>query len=82
MRRNPNSLLPRFYGVYSMKHEGIGGMIRFVVMNNIFNTPFSPVEKYDLKGTVSAFTQSFLIFLVCVTANEKYLPQVPRWVAL
>jgi len=33
-----------------MKHEGIGGMIRFVIMNNIFNTPFSPVEKYDLKG--------------------------------
>jgi 1-phosphatidylinositol-4-phosphate 5-kinase len=51
MRRNPNSLLPRFYGVYSMKHEGIGGMIRFVVMNNIFNTPYSPVEKYDLKGS-------------------------------
>lgn len=32
-----------------MKHEGIGGMIRFVVMNNIFNTPYEPVEKYDLK---------------------------------
>lgn len=50
MRRNPNSLLPRFYGVYSMKHEGIGGMTRFVIMNNIFNTPMSPVEKFDLKG--------------------------------
>jgi len=51
MRRNPNSLLPRFYGVYSMKHEGIGGVTRFVIMNNIFNTPYDPVEKFDLKGS-------------------------------
>ena len=44
-----NTLLPRFYGIYSMKHEGIGGVIRFVVMQNNFCTPYSPVEKYDLK---------------------------------
>jgi len=58
MRRNPNSLLPRFYGIYSMKHEGIGGVTRFVIMNNIFNTPYEPVEKYDLKGSVVGRTVS------------------------
>eukprot|EP01126_Amoeba_proteus_P062377 TRINITY_DN8470_c0_g1_i2.p1 TRINITY_DN8470_c0_g1~~TRINITY_DN8470_c0_g1_i2.p1 ORF type:complete len:234 (-),score=62.78 TRINITY_DN8470_c0_g1_i2:61-762(-) len=34
-----------------MKHEGIGGVTRFVIMNNVFNTPYDPVEKYDLKGS-------------------------------
>jgi len=51
MRRNPDSLLPRFYGIYSFKHEGPGGVTRFVIMNNIFSTPYEPVEKYDLKGS-------------------------------
>lgn len=51
IRKNPNTLLPRFYGVYSMKHEGIGGMVRFVVMNNVFATPSPLNEVYDLKGS-------------------------------
>jgi 1-phosphatidylinositol-4-phosphate 5-kinase len=51
IRKNPNTLLPRFYGVYSMKHEGIGGMVRFVVMNNVFATPSPLNEIYDLKGS-------------------------------
>ena len=51
IRKNPNTLLPRFYGVYSMKHEGIGGMVRFVVMNNWFSTPSPLNEVYDLKGS-------------------------------
>jgi 1-phosphatidylinositol-4-phosphate 5-kinase len=34
-----------------MKHEGIGGMVRFVIMNNWFNTGLSLDEKYDLKGS-------------------------------
>jgi len=51
VQRHPHTLLPRIYGVYSMKHEGIGGVTRFVVMNNLFNTPFDIVEKYDLKGS-------------------------------
>lgn len=33
-----------------MKHEGIGGVTRFVIMNNIFNSPLEPVEKFDLKA--------------------------------
>lgn len=34
-----------------MKHEGIGGVTRFVIMNNWFNTSFTPNEVYDLKGS-------------------------------
>jgi len=51
IRENPDTLLPRFYGVYSMKHEGIGGVIRFVIMQNIFCSPYQPIEIYDLKGS-------------------------------
>jgi 1-phosphatidylinositol-4-phosphate 5-kinase len=51
IRKNPNTMLPRFYGVYSMKHEGIGGVVRFVVMNNWFATHNDLKEKYDLKGS-------------------------------
>lgn len=51
IRKNPNTMLPRFYGVYSMKHEGIGGVVRFVVMNNWFATHHELKEKYDLKGS-------------------------------
>jgi hypothetical protein len=32
-----------------MKHEGPGGVTRFIITNNIFNTPYDPVEKFDLK---------------------------------
>jgi len=51
IKDNPDTLLPRYYGVYSMKHEGIGGVVRFVIMQNIFCTPYAPEEKYDLKGS-------------------------------
>eukprot|EP01125_Pyxidicula_operculata_P006121 TRINITY_DN2130_c1_g1_i1.p1 TRINITY_DN2130_c1_g1~~TRINITY_DN2130_c1_g1_i1.p1 ORF type:complete len:315 (+),score=120.70 TRINITY_DN2130_c1_g1_i1:764-1708(+) len=41
-----------------MKHEGIGGVTRFFIMNNIFNSNiyYDPIEKFDLKGaTVGRF---------------------------
>lgn len=44
-------MLPKIYGVYSMKHEGIGGIVRFVIMENKFNAPVQPMEIYDLKGS-------------------------------
>eukprot|EP01125_Pyxidicula_operculata_P012927 TRINITY_DN4256_c0_g1_i4.p1 TRINITY_DN4256_c0_g1~~TRINITY_DN4256_c0_g1_i4.p1 ORF type:complete len:469 (-),score=119.42 TRINITY_DN4256_c0_g1_i4:124-1530(-) len=60
LQKHPNSLLPRFYGVYSFKHKGIGGVTRFVIMNNVFNTPLELEEKYDLKGsTVGRATTNF-----------------------
>lgn len=34
-----------------MKHEGIGGVTRFVIMNNWFNTSCTLHEIYDLKGS-------------------------------
>lgn len=34
-----------------MKHEGIGGVVRFVIMNNWFATFNEMKEKYDLKGS-------------------------------
>jgi len=36
-----------------MKHEGIGGVTRFIVMNSVFDSTvsFDPLEKYDLKGS-------------------------------
>jgi 1-phosphatidylinositol-4-phosphate 5-kinase len=51
LRKYEHTLLPRFLGVYSMKHEGIGGVVRFVVMNNVFYSPYKPIETYDLKGS-------------------------------
>jgi len=58
IKKNKDTLVPRLFGVYSMKHEGIGGVIRFIIMNNVFNSNiyYDPLEKYDLKGsTVGRF---------------------------
>lgn len=40
-----------------MKHEGIGGVTRFFIMNNVFNSNlhYDPLEKYDLKGSTSGY---------------------------
>lgn len=42
-----------------MKHEGIGGVTRFIITNNIFNTPYDPVEKFDLKVYLLTFFADF-----------------------
>jgi len=34
-----------------MKHEGIGGVTRFVIMNNIFDSQCEMSMKFDLKGS-------------------------------
>jgi hypothetical protein len=44
-----------------MKHEGIGGVTRFIIMNNLFNTPFEPVEIYDLKVREILYNRNVLI---------------------
>jgi hypothetical protein len=53
LRHNPNTLISRFYGVFSMKHEGVGGVTRFFVMNSVFYSQvyYDPMEKFDLKGS-------------------------------
>ncbi|EFC37710.1 phosphatidylinositol-4-phosphate 5-Kinase [Naegleria gruberi] len=47
---NPNTLITRFYGMYSIKPRG-GKNVRFIVMNNVFDTTMYVSERYDLKGS-------------------------------
>jgi len=47
---NPNTLLPRFYGLYRVKPHR-GSQVRFVVMSNLFATNLLIHERFDLKGS-------------------------------
>lgn len=47
---NPNTLLTRFYGMYSMR-QGKNSEINFVVMENVFHPEVPIDEQYDLKGS-------------------------------
>ena len=47
---NPNTLITRFYGMYSIKPKG-GKNVRFIIMNNVFDTTMYVSERYDLKGS-------------------------------
>lgn len=51
--RATSSLLPRFYGLYSVKIQSKPAC-RLVVMNNVFRErpPLQILQKYDLKGYV------------------------------
>lgn len=48
--RNPETLLPRFYGLYRVKPHH-GNQVRFVITNNLFATPMKVHERFDLKGS-------------------------------
>ena len=47
---NPNTLLPRFYGLHRVKPYK-GQEVRLVVMSNLFATEKSIDTRYDLKGS-------------------------------
>lgn len=47
---NKDTLLPRFYGLHRITPKG-GKNVRFIVMNNVFQTSLKIHEKYDLKGS-------------------------------
>lgn len=47
--KHRHSLLPKFYGMHRI--ENGGNKIRFVVMNNLFDTDKPIHAKYDLKGS-------------------------------
>lgn len=47
---NPHTLLPRFFGMYKIQINE-QKPVRIIVMNNLFLTPLSIPEKYDLKGS-------------------------------
>jgi len=46
---NPNTLLPRFYGVYSISY--LQFKFSFMVTENVFKTALKVHEVYDLKGS-------------------------------
>ena len=52
---NPDTMLVRFLGAHQIrfgKHSKIGSKsIYFVVMGNLFETPFKIQRRYDLKGS-------------------------------
>ncbi|ELP83987.1 phosphatidylinositol-4-phosphate 5-kinase, putative, partial [Entamoeba invadens IP1] len=52
IQENPQTLIPRFYGMYRIKPKH-GDEYRYVVMNNLFpNTQFPLQFKFDLKGSL------------------------------
>jgi len=55
VKTRKETLLTRIFCVFSMKHEGIGGVTRFLIMGNVFNSNiyYDPIEKFDLKGSTS-----------------------------
>eukprot|EP01080_Neovahlkampfia_damariscottae_P010437 gene10437-2959_t len=47
-----STLINRFYGMYSIKSKDNQQQnVRFIIMNNVFDTPFKVNFKYDLKGS-------------------------------
>lgn len=48
---NPDTLLPKFFGLHRIKPTG-GRQVRFVVMENVFRTQKEIHERYDLKGSI------------------------------
>ena len=50
MEKYSDTLLPRFMGMYKVKHTD-NGFVRVLVMRNVFYTKLPISEKYDLKGS-------------------------------
>eukprot|EP00995_Heteronema_vittatum_P012434 NODE_832_length_1163_cov_362.270197_g586_i0.p1 GENE.NODE_832_length_1163_cov_362.270197_g586_i0~~NODE_832_length_1163_cov_362.270197_g586_i0.p1 ORF type:complete len:274 (+),score=50.34 NODE_832_length_1163_cov_362.270197_g586_i0:50-871(+) len=51
IQANPHTLITRFYGHHCLTHTSTRTQIRFVVMNNVFQTDNYIGVKYDLKGS-------------------------------
>lgn len=47
--QNPSTLITRFYGLYAIKPRKVGHNVRFIVMNNVFDTQLPIHIRYDLK---------------------------------
>ena len=52
---NPDSMITRFYGLHKLQEKNDNGKVirtsYFVIMANIFNTPYRISERYDIKGS-------------------------------
>mmetsp|Transcript_7887 Transcript_7887/g.11927 ORF Transcript_7887/g.11927 Transcript_7887/m.11927 type:complete len:686 (-) Transcript_7887:127-2184(-) len=51
MKKEPNSLLVRFCGMYRVKMHHIRRMVHFMVMHSVFDTPKEMHSIFDLKGS-------------------------------
>jgi len=47
----PDTLLPKFFGLYSLRAMGSPKKVRFVVMENLFHTKHVIHKRFDLKGS-------------------------------
>jgi len=54
---NGSTMINRFYGMFSIKPTK-GSNVRFIIMNNVFDTEFFVHERYDLKGSLDGRTAS------------------------
>ncbi|KYQ93877.1 putative phosphatidylinositol phosphate kinase [Tieghemostelium lacteum] len=50
IKRNPNTLLPKFFGLHRVCPKN-GRQVRFLVMKNLFTTPKVITQRFDLKGS-------------------------------
>eukprot|EP00538_Stauroneis_constricta_P000375 CAMPEP_0119552110 /NCGR_PEP_ID=MMETSP1352-20130426/5197_1 /TAXON_ID=265584 /ORGANISM="Stauroneis constricta, Strain CCMP1120" /LENGTH=915 /DNA_ID=CAMNT_0007598289 /DNA_START=274 /DNA_END=3021 /DNA_ORIENTATION=+ len=50
--QNPNTLLPKFYGMYRVKLYHLRRNVKFVIMNSVYYTDKYLQSFYDLKGSV------------------------------
>ena len=48
----PDTLLPKFFGLYSLRAMGSPKKVRFVVMENLFHTKHVIHKRFDLKGSM------------------------------
>jgi len=51
MKKNPHSLISRFYGLYKITMPN-QKPLRLIVMNNLFDTILKIHQKFDLKGSI------------------------------
>ena len=72
---NPDTLLVRFLGAHQIRfgrHSKFGSKrIYFVVMGNLFDTPFKIERRFDLKGSWAGRLFAFASPLICSTPDEK-----------
>jgi len=68
LHQNPNTLLTKFYGLFTLKINNIGRSIRIVVMRNFFPYAVELTHKFDLK--VSTLTTQIKHRLCCIAHSS------------
>jgi 1-phosphatidylinositol-4-phosphate 5-kinase len=56
LKKYPNSLLIKFFGLHKIyvkqANTSTGYKIYFIIMSNVFHTPYEIHQRYDLKGSL------------------------------